>query len=235
MGIDFNEILRYEPEDGKLWWRGSGKGRHVGRPAGTNSLRLRKGRRSYVYHSVKVNGKSFQTHHVIWLMHGKPIPDGMDVDHKNNNTIDNRIENLQLLTPRDNSVKTPSSGRNNNSGHKGIFIYKEYRARVSTKKFKKVLGTYDTVEEAYAAVKSFLLEHNVSESEDISSKTKVRKRYKANENLPPGVTVVQKRFRVTVIKDYVRVYDAVFSTLEEAREAHKIAFIKAYGADLYLE
>lgn len=233
MTIDFNEIFRYE--DGKLWWLVSKKGRRLGRPAGTNSPRLKKGRSSYAYYSVKVNGKDFLTHRVIWLMHGRPILDGMDVDHRNNNNIDNRIENLQLLTPRDNSVKTHSSGKNTMSGHKGILMYKKYRAHVSHKKFKKNLEMHNTVEEAYAAIKACLLEHSVSESEYISSKTKVKKRYKANENLPPGVTVVQKRFRVTLIKDFVRVYHGRFSTLEEAREAYKIAFIEAYGAHLYVE
>ena len=236
MGIDFNEILRYEPEDGKLRWKVRARGRRMNRPAGTN-LPWPLNNRNNRYNEIKINKKRFVTHRVIWLMHGRTIPDGMDVDHINNITIDNKITNLQLLEHRDNIVKSRSSGRNTTSGHKGIFMYKKYMASVRNKGFKKKLGFYDTVEEAYAAVKAFLLEHNVSESEYISPKGKGKgiKRCKVNENLPTGVYAVQKRFMVTVIKDSVRVFHASFSTLEEAREAHKIAFIKAYGADLYVE
>lgn len=234
MEIDFKEIFSYTPEDGKLRWKVRAQNRRMGRPAGTN-LPWPLNNRNNRYNRITINGKAFQTHQIIWLMHGNSIPDGMDVDHKNNNTIDNRIENLQLLTTRDNIVKTPSSGRNTASGHKGIFMCKKYRACLSTKKFKKKLGFYDTVEEAYAAVKAFFLEHNVSESEYISSKKKVTRRRKVNENLPTGVSAVQKRFRVKVVKDAVKVFEAYFSTLEEAIEAHKIAFIKEYGADLYLD
>ena len=233
MGIDFKGILRNEPENGKLRWKVFKNGRRMDRSAGTNLTPPFNGNNKY--NKIVINGKVFVTHHVIWLMHGHLIPDGMAVDHINNITIDNRIENLQLLTHNDNIVKTPSSGKNTMSGHKGITMCKKYGARVCTKKFKKSLGIYDTVEEAYAAVKAFLLEHNVSESEYISSKTRVIKRRKANENLPTGVSAIQKRFRAVVTKDSVRVYSASFSTLEEAREAHKIAFIKAYSADLYLE
>ena len=236
MGIDFNEILRYEPEDGKLRWKVRARGRRMNRPAGTN-LPWPLNNRNNRYNSIKINGKSFVTHHVIWLMHGHPIPDGMDVDHRNNITTDNRIGNLQLLTRRDNIVKTARSGRNTTSGHKGIFMYKKYMASVRNKGFKKRLGFYDTVEEAYAAVKAFLLEHNVSESEYISPKGKGKgiKRSKGNENLPTGVYVVQKRFKAVVTKDSVSVCVAHFSRLEEAIEAHKIAFIKEYGPHLYVE
>ena len=44
-------------------------------------------------------------HRQIWVdVYGK-IPDGLTVDHINNNKLDNRLENLQLLTRSANSSK----------------------------------------------------------------------------------------------------------------------------------
>lgn len=229
MELDFKEIFSYTSGDGKLRWKVRGPNRRMDRPAGTNFTPPFKGKNKY--NRITINGKYFLTHHVIWLMHNGKITDGMDVDHKNNNSIDNRIENLQLLTRRDNSVKTPSSGRNTISGHNGIAIYKKYRVRLKNKRFNKFIGSYDTAEEACAALHAFYLKHNVLESEFITSV----KRSKTNKELPIGVHELTKRYRAILIKDSVVVYRALFSTLEEAIKAHKDAFIKEHGADLYVE
>ena len=49
---------------------------------------------------------------VYSAFHG-PIPDGYQVDHVNHQRSDNRLENLQLLTPAENQRKTIRAGRNN--------------------------------------------------------------------------------------------------------------------------
>lgn len=51
-----------------------------------------------------------RVHRVIWIAENGIIPDGYVIDHINNDKLDNRIENLQLLTPRENSAKAAEDG-----------------------------------------------------------------------------------------------------------------------------
>lgn len=44
-------------------------------------------------------------HRIVYCWYNRIIPDGMVVDHRNNNKLDNRLENLQLLTPKENVWK----------------------------------------------------------------------------------------------------------------------------------
>ena len=44
-------------------------------------------------------------HRIVYTWFNGFIPNGLIVDHINNNKFDNRIENLQLLTPKQNLFK----------------------------------------------------------------------------------------------------------------------------------
>jgi hypothetical protein len=39
-----------------------------------------------------------QAHRLVWLAHKGDVPDGQEINHKNLNKADNRIDNLELLT-----------------------------------------------------------------------------------------------------------------------------------------
>lgn len=45
-------------------------------------------------------------HHIIWVSKNGEIPEGLQIDHKNNIKSDNRISNLNLLTQGDNIRKS---------------------------------------------------------------------------------------------------------------------------------
>mgnify|MGYP000515854851 FL=1 len=75
------------------------------------------------WQSTKViNGERWQ-HRIVWSeQHGK-IPKGMVIDHINSNPLDNRIENLQCITQKQNCQRVPRS-----SGYK-LKKSKSYKAR----------------------------------------------------------------------------------------------------------
>lgn len=66
----------------------------------------------YIVFSLHFNGvrKQIRAHRAVWIAAHGLIPDGYVVDHINNDKSDNRICNLQLLTPKDNSHKAKEDG-----------------------------------------------------------------------------------------------------------------------------
>lgn len=51
-----------------------------------------------------------RAHRIIWISQHGIIPDGYCIDHINNDKLDNRIKNLQLLTHEENSHKAKEEG-----------------------------------------------------------------------------------------------------------------------------
>ena len=85
----------------------------------------------------KDDGELF-LHRQVWVDNNGKIPDGLTVDHINNDKLDNRIENLQLLTRSENSAK----GRVNRAlgYYKHGNKYKVQRDRVYLGLFSTICG-----------------------------------------------------------------------------------------------
>lgn len=67
------------------------------------------------YARATINNKTVTLHHFIY---GKP-PEGKITDHKNNNGLDNRKDNLRFVTPRQNNINSkPRKGCS--SKYKGV-------------------------------------------------------------------------------------------------------------------
>lgn len=58
----------------------------------------------YVFVCLQHNGKSYTktVHRLVWEAFNGPIPEGMDVNHINEDKTDNRLENLNLMTRKEN-------------------------------------------------------------------------------------------------------------------------------------
>jgi hypothetical protein len=106
------------------------------------------------YCHVGFNGRKVLYHVIVWILStGKDIPQGMDIDHINGNKIDNRIDNLRIVTHRVNmqNRKTHRAGR-----LVGASYFKErnyWRSDIRIDKKNITIGYYKTEQEAHEAYK----------------------------------------------------------------------------------
>lgn len=90
-------------------------------------------------------------HRLCWfLYYDQIVPNDMQIDHKNNIKIHNRIDNLQLTTNKDNKKKSEMYS-NNISGYKGVSygydkfngkVYWYYTAAISMKPICLKIGRF---------------------------------------------------------------------------------------------
>ena len=100
--IVFGKKYRYEP-DGTIWHCQRAKGIRMDRPLGTNT------RAGYLTCTINYNQK--KVHHVVWFIHKGYWPSNLD--HKNKDKGDNRIENLRegaSVNNHNRLMPLPSSG-----------------------------------------------------------------------------------------------------------------------------
>lgn len=135
-----HRIFDYDPATGFLRWKVRTSIRVVvGQVAGTPG---NDGRRIIHY-----RGQGFLATRIVWLMNTGAWPTEQ-VDHKNTNPTDDRMENLRLATHAQNCWN--SRVRSDSAiGIKGVMACKDkFQARIQVNKVKVHLGTFDTPEEA---------------------------------------------------------------------------------------
>ena len=99
----------------------------------------------YAWHKDKF--RSFLMHRYI-----VNAPSGIQVDHVNGNTLDNRKENLRFVTDSQNHANLQRTSAY--SGFKGVHIDRrtgKFRANIGYKNRILYIGTYNTAEEAARA------------------------------------------------------------------------------------
>jgi len=142
--LKFNEILRYEPDSGLLFWKKPGVGRSLNRPLGKGSAKR--------YVAVSIGGKTYLGHRVAWLLTYKVWPTH-DIDHIDHNRSNNRISNLREATNSEN-LRNRTLQSNNKYGVNGINYSDEinrWYARISVDKKRIHLGYFRTKEAAIQA------------------------------------------------------------------------------------
>lgn len=150
--IDWEQIFSYK--DGRLFW--SHKRFSVNHKEGYLAEVISKNGSCGGYSRVCFNGKRYRTHIIIWEMFNKmPVPKGMQIDHLDHDRSNNRIENLRLVTHKENG-RNISKKKNNTSGITGVRWNKarqKWVAQISINKKGIYLGLYNNLLDAVAARK----------------------------------------------------------------------------------
>lgn len=61
-------------------------------------------------------GRAMRAHQVVWIAANGPIPDGLEINHRNGIKTDNRLANLELVTRSENIRHAFRSGLATNAG-----------------------------------------------------------------------------------------------------------------------
>lgn len=143
-----NSIFDYI--DGKLFYKDNHKPvRFAGKEAGRIQKAVYK-----EYRQVKIKGRSYYTHRVVWIMKNGDIPVGLFIDHINGCGLDNRIDNLRLITQIGNNRNKRRSSRGSSSGYTGVTFDKskgKWKAHIQVLGKHINLGLFSLKEDAYKA------------------------------------------------------------------------------------
>lgn len=102
------------------------------------------------YARLSFEGKDVRVHHILV---GCPL-NGKMVDHFNGNSLDNRLENLRVVSRSENQYNKPTKNK-----HRWITKQKNGRFQVM---FRIGLGTYSTLEEAKKIAEEFIKNKNIN-------------------------------------------------------------------------
>lgn len=144
--------MRYDQESGHLIWVvPTGHRAKAGQVAGVAQ--------SARYGLVAILGKRYLVHHLIWLYHhGELPPKHLDIDHKDGDRTNSRIENLRLVSRTENLAG--GAGRRNPL-LPGVMRTPsgKYAAALHINRRRTYIGTFDTPEEAHEAHKLAHIKH----------------------------------------------------------------------------
>lgn len=142
-----HELLRYDPKTGDFFWKVQTNSRAmVGMQAGLNSI-------TCGYRQINIDKHTYKAHNLVWLYFNGVWPTNV-IDHINGKRLDNRIENLRDVTRQQNSWNLQKAKRNSKSGYLGVDWKAErnkWRAQIRIDGKKKLIGYFNTAEEASAA------------------------------------------------------------------------------------
>lgn len=124
----------------------------TGRSRANAATRLRAG-----YPVTSFNGVVYSTHRIVYIMEHGEIPEGMEIDHINQDKLDFRSCNLRAV-PRFVNMENRDAMRNNTSGFKGVSYHIRRGAWFGRKMMQGVrryTAPCATAQEAYNALQSF--------------------------------------------------------------------------------
>jgi hypothetical protein len=122
--------------------------------------------KDYCYISISYNQKkyTYTVHRLVAKYFIDNIHNKPQVNHKNSNSSDNRIENLEWVSSRENECHKQSKNKNNTSVYTGVTFNlqtKKWRSSINFNKKFIFLGYFNTQKEAYKARCDFEKNNNV--------------------------------------------------------------------------
>lgn len=102
------ELFEYDPASGDITRKRTG------------NIVKTKERKGYI--NLDIDGLIFKGHRVAYKIYHGDFDESLDIDHINGCRFDNRIQNLRLVSRREN-CKNRSMYKNNTSGVMGVYWY----------------------------------------------------------------------------------------------------------------
>jgi hypothetical protein len=137
------QVLHYDKDSGEFTWLTTSNRKKAGERAGTAV--------PHGYRKIQVYNKIYYEHRLAWLYVYGEFPQDV-VDHIDGNGLNNKIANLRSVSRSDNMRNQIRPQKNNKLKVLGVTQTKsgKFRAQIFDEKVK-VLGVFDTVEEASQA------------------------------------------------------------------------------------
>jgi hypothetical protein len=166
------EILHYSPDTGEFWWIQPRLGCRIYIQAGSTH-KSRHGR----YRRLTLDGKGYGAHLIAWLyMKGRWCREGMEIHHKNLNSLDNKWNNLEEVIPLHN--KWARKRKPQFASKYGTGVQKTAEGHYVAIIQRRFLGSYNTAEEAAeayrrAAIKAYG-KYSVVEPKGTATRRRIR-------------------------------------------------------------
>lgn len=157
------ELLRYEPETGKLFWKP--RDQHSFSPGNTSQeARCSAWNKRYAnkeafatknkfgYFVSAIFDKKCMAHRVAWAIHYGEFPEE-EIDHINRDRGDNRISNLRKASRSENCWNM-NKKKNSGIALKGAYFEEKsgrWMSKICVYGHQKHIGRFDSQEEAHAA------------------------------------------------------------------------------------
>lgn len=146
----YNELHNaFVYDDGILYWKHPRSNRI--KPGDIAGVLWTNNKTGYSRWKIGFNGKKYHRSLLVYVMHYGHIPTASQViDHINNTSTNDRIENLRVTTQHQNTQNKSKSRNKTNGKYKGVFLTKNgrWKTQIVVNGRCVYLGTFDCEETA---------------------------------------------------------------------------------------